>query len=180
MIAPRRWSYVIVGLALAAGLARAQESESTREPEVLAHFKRDLKEALRTGLSRGPVEAVGACQLQAPEVAMALSQKGIRLGRASHRLRNPSNSPPDWVRPIMDAYLVDPSDRTPRTVPLSNGRSGYVEPIFVQPLCLTCHGTALAPPVAARIKELYPNDEAVGFDVGDLRGVFWVELPVSE
>ena len=123
MIAPRRWSYVIVGLACAAGLARAQESESAREPEVLAHFKRDLKEALRTGLARGPVEAIEACRLKAPDVATALSQHGIRLGRTSHRLRNPANSPPDWVSPILENYLANPSGRTPRTVGLSNGRS---------------------------------------------------------
>jgi hypothetical protein len=155
-------------------------SEPAREPEVLAHFKRDLKEALRTGLARGPLEAMGACQLEAPEIATALSQNGIRLGRTSHRLRNPANSPPDWVSPILDDYLANPSGRMPKTVSLPNGRSGYVEPIFVQPLCLTCHGTTIAPPVAARIRELYPADEAIGFEVGDLRGVFWVDLPVSE
>ena len=123
---------------------------------------------------------MGACQLEAPAIATALSQDGIRLGRTSHRLRNPSNTGPEWVSPVLADYLANDSDRTPRTVPLPNGRSGFVEPIFVQPLCLTCHGTAIAPDVAARIKDLYPEDQAVGFEVGDLRGVFWVELPASK
>jgi len=131
-------------------------------------------------MAQGPLEAMGACQLEAPAIAAALSQDGIRLGRTSHRLRNPANSGPDWVSPILADYLADDSDRTPRTVPLPNGRSGFVEPILVQPLCLTCHGTAIAPDVAARIEKLYPDDEAVGFEVGDLRGVFWVELPASK
>jgi hypothetical protein len=65
-------------------------------------------------------------------------------------------------------------------VSVPGGTSGYVEPILLQSPCLACHGDALAPEVAARIGELYPEDRAVGFQVGDLRGVFWVELPAAE
>ena len=83
MVALNRWSYVFVGLALAAGLAQAQDSAAVREPEVLAHFKRDLKGALQAGMAQGPLEAMGACQLEAPAIAAALSQDGIRLGRIS-------------------------------------------------------------------------------------------------
>jgi hypothetical protein len=54
---------------------------------------------------------------------------------------------------------------------------GYVEPIFVQPLCLTCHGTELAPELEAAIEQHYPSDEATGYVAGDLRGMFWAELP---
>jgi hypothetical protein len=65
-------------------------------------------------------------------------------------------------------------------VALPGERSGYVEPIGVQPLCLTCHGESLAPDLASRIEELYPADRAVGYRVGDLRGVFWAEFPRAE
>ena len=30
---------------------------------------------------------------------------------------------------------------------------------------------------AAQLAQLYPEDEATGFDEGDLRGVAWVEYP---
>jgi hypothetical protein len=30
--------------------------------------------------------------------------------------------------------------------------------------------------VAAQISELYPADKAIGFEAGDLRGVFWLEF----
>jgi hypothetical protein len=65
-------------------------------------------------------------------------------------------------------------------VPLPDSRLGYVEPILVQPLCLTCHGDPLAPDIAARIDELYPEDRAVGYEIGDLRGVFWIEFPAED
>jgi hypothetical protein len=43
-------------------------------------------------------------------------------------------------------------------------------------MCLQCHGANIAPPVAAKLAELYPEDQATGFAAGDFRGLFWVEL----
>ncbi len=157
-----------------------QESEIAVAAKHLEPFKQELQQALRDGLAQGPVEAIAACRVRAPEIASSLSRDGIRLGRTSHRLRNPSNVAPGWVRPLLDSYESRPSDRAARTVALPDDRSGYVEPILVQPLCLTCHGGNLAPEVASRIEALYPNDRAVGYQVGDLRGVFWMEFPRTE
>lgn len=181
MTASRCCSTVIVGLALVAGPAQAQGPARAWNPESLAaQFKRELQDALRAGLAQGPAEAVAACRLRAPEIAASLARNGVRVGRASHRLRNPSNAPPEWVRPILDAYVANPSDLEPRTTALPNGQSGYVEPIITQSLCLACHGRVLAPEVAAKIADLYPEDEAVGFEIGDVRGVLWVTVPVAE
>lgn len=164
----------VTTLGLAAAVAMA-DAPDVPAPEALGPFKRALKQALTEGMAEGPVQAVGACNVKAPEIAAAHAQAGVRVGRASHRLRNPANAPPDWVAPILQAYLDAPADRAPRFVALRDGGSGYVEPILVQPLCLTCHGKAIAPDVQARIAELYPEDQATGFDVDDLRGVWWVE-----
>jgi len=139
-------------------------------------FKQDLQKALKSGLADGPAAAIQVCRVKAPVIADALSVDGIRMGRSSHKLRNPDNTAPDWVGPIMQAYLDDTSSREPRAVELGGNRWGYVEPIIVQPLCLTCHGSELAPEVAAQIAELYPEDDATGFEAGDLRGVFWLEF----
>ncbi len=180
----RAWTRVrrllVVALLFAAGGAGAQDSEPTPGARLLAPFKQELQQALRSGLAQGPVEAIAACQLRAPEIADARSRDGVRMGRSSHRLRNPSNAAPAWVAPVLEAYASDASDRMPRTVTLPGNRSGYIEPIALGPVCLTCHGDALAPEVAARIEQLYPDDRAVGFEVGDLRGVFWVEFPRAE
>lgn len=164
-------------LVSAAVVVEAQESELARGAAVLAPFKQELMQALRDGLAQGPVEAIAACRLKAPEIAAALSHDGVRVGRTSHRLRNPSNTAPDWAVSILDTYESDATDREPVSVPLGDGRFGYVEPIIVQPLCVTCHGKNLAPDLASRISDLYPADRAVGYEVGDLRGVFWAEIP---
>ncbi len=150
-----------------------------RGQALLAPFKAALQQALKSGLAEGPAAAVDACRLEAPELARRASQDGVRVGRTSHRLRNPANVAPEWVVPILDRYRTEPSNRKPAAVALGEGRTGYVEPIVLAPLCATCHGEALAPDLAARIEALYPEDRAVGFRPGELRGVFWVEMPAE-
>jgi hypothetical protein len=174
---PRSFPTIVVSLLMAACTVNAQELELAHGAELLEPFKKDLQMALKSGLEAGTAEAIQVCRLEAPGIADALSVDGIRMGRSSHKLRNPDNMAPEWVSPIIQAYLDDPSNRKPRAVALSGKRWGYAEPIIVQPLCLTCHGSELAPDVAKRISELYPEDKATGFAAGDLRGVFWVEFP---
>ena len=52
----------------------------------------------------------------------------------------------------------------------------YMKAIPTGPICLNCHGGALTPDVSAKLKELYPDDKATGFKIGDLRGAFTVTL----
>jgi hypothetical protein len=166
-------------LILVVASAPAETAEPSRGAALLAPFKRDLQKALKQGLAEGPAEAIEACRMEAPSIAARLSKDGVRVGRASHKLRNPANVAPAWVAPILARYLEHPDERAPQEIALGDDRAGRVEPILLQPLCLTCHGAELAPDVRARIDALYPDDQATGFEVGDLRGVFWVEYPVS-
>ncbi|MCP5060406.1 MAG: DUF3365 domain-containing protein [bacterium] len=157
--------------------AQADEASAAAR---LAPFKRDLQAALKAGLEKGPVEAIDACRMEAPKIAQARAQDGLRLGRTSHRLRNPANASPSWVKPVLAAYLEDAADREPREISLPGGGTGYVEPIVTQAVCLTCHGSSLAPGVSERLAERYPEDRATGFAEGDLRGVFWSEVPAQD
>ena len=172
----RHRSGVIAVALVASMLAAADIDPAARGAELLAPFKRDLLAALADGLADGPAAAIDACRVRAPEIAAALSDDDVRIGRASNRLRNPGNTGPDWSKPLLDAYLANDSDRTPKLVSLAGNRYGYVEPIELAPLCLSCHGETLAPAVAARIADAYPDDRATGYRAGDLRGIFWVEF----
>jgi hypothetical protein len=149
---------------------------ATRGAELLGPFKSELMQALSSGMQEGPAAAIEVCSEVAPGIASSLSVDGVRMGRSSHKLRNPANVPPEWLEPLIAAYASGTGEMQPQTVALGDGRSGYAEPIRVQPLCLTCHGTELDPGIAAQIAENYPADEATGFSEGDFRGVFWVEF----
>lgn len=148
-----------------------------RGAAVVGPFKQQLVKELTAALEQdGPEHAIAVCGVRAPELAREATTESIRIGRTSHRLRNPANEPREWVAPLLAEYVADPAQKEPRAVWLDSGDVGYVEPIFTAPLCLPCHGDALAPALEARIRERYPADRATGFQQGELRGLFWVEL----
>ena len=173
-------SLVLTVSAPTSGLAEAQEVEIDHGAKLLMPLKKNLKQALMAGMQEGPVHAIGACKEQAPEITNALAVEGIQIGRTSHRLRNPENTAPEWAEIALKTYLNDEADRAPRVVSLANNREGYIEPITIKPLFLACHGSDLAPDVAEQIQAIYPEDEATGFELDDLRGVYWVEYPAAE
>lgn len=139
-------------------------------------FKQRLMAALQAALPAGADRAIETCRVEAPALAAASGGPGVSVGRSSHRLRNPANAPRPWVAPLLGEFVANPGAAAPRAVALPTGGIGYVEPIVTQPLCLACHGEALAPAVRARLAAQYPADAATGFRTGDLRGLFWVEF----
>ena len=153
----------------------ANASDAERGAELLLPFKVQLKQALIAGMQEGPLNAIAVCRIEAPQIADALSNDDLKIGRSSYRLRNPENVAPEWVDDVLSAYLADDSVREPQLVRLEDDRYGYVEPINTAPLCLACHGDSLADDVEAKLKELYPDDQATGFKLDELRGVFWLE-----
>ena len=46
-------------------------------------------------------------------------------------------------------------------------------------LCLACHGEQLDSVVKARLETLYPDDQALGYRVGDIRGAFTITQPLK-
>lgn len=137
-----------------------------------------LKTALTSAIAQGgPVAAIDVCATMAPAIARSLSVDGVTVGRTALRLRNPASVTPDWLGRTLEGWAKTPaSDRLPTHRTLDDGRFVYAAPITTQPVCLTCHGAAIADDVKAAIAARYPKDEATGFAEGDLRGAVWVEL----
>lgn len=164
-------------LLLLAAAAPDDAAWLARGAQTVAPLKRELLAALQEALARGgPEQAIDVCRLRAPEIAAQASSPAVRVGRTSDRLRNPANAPADWMRPLLDAYRANPQERAPRVVHLADGRVGYAEPIFVQPLCLACHGETLTPALRERLAARYPDDRATGYRAGDFRGLVYAEF----
>lgn len=176
---------VTAGLALLVACSGSSpsvdEGDMLRGQVTVTAFRSELVGALMRAVAEDPVEAIEVCNLQAPQIAAEISKgNGVQVGRTSHRLRNPENSPEGWTHRWLRHYLDNPDDRDPHAEYINPTTIGYVEPIYMKPLCLTCHGDSIAPAIAARIDELYPEDDARGFENGEFRGLFWVKLPVNE
>ena len=136
----------------------------------------ELRGELMAAMDAGdPSMAIGVCKNKAPEVgAKVAEQYGVQLGRTSHKLRNPANTAPDWA----DEYINDLVD-TPVYLVGPAGELGVMLPIKLKAECQMCHGPQemIDESVLAAVSEAYPEDQAVGFAEGDLRGWMWVEAP---
>ena len=130
---------------------------------------------VRAMSTQGPAAAIEVCSNEASKIAKSVGEKhGVKIGRTSLKLRNPANEPPAWVKPLLDA-----SPPEPQLVDLPEGHTGVLLPIKLQAKCLTCHGPTEQIPdeILSQLAKLYPDDQATGFEVDDLRGWFWVEVP---
>jgi hypothetical protein len=154
------------------------DEESAKAAQAaLAPFRASLKGALQKAMADSPEAAIDACATQAPALASAHASPGVTMGRSAMKLRNEANAPRPWLVPVMDRLARAPSGTDAHElVALGGGRHGYAEAIWTAPMCLTCHGDAIAPSLAAKLDARYPHDAARGFRAGELRGVFWVEL----
>lgn len=140
-----------------------------------------LKATLKQGIKAdGHAASVKLCHLQAPLITKASSIEGglteWTVSRTSLKLRSPANTPNDWVKSIMNDFEKrKASGETAKNIAhteVRDGRFFLVKAIPTQAGCLACHGANIASDVKAKLTELYPNDKATGFEVGDIRGVF--------
>ena len=152
----------------------------------VSSLQKSLKEELIQALKvHGPEKAIDVCHLSAPTIAAATSEKsGAHVGRTALKVRNPSNAPDDFERRVMEDFAAKLSRGVkPRNIEYAeflkdeDGKKTfrYMKPIIMlEKPCGACHGDSISAEVTAAIAERYPNDQAVGFKPGELRGAFTV------
>jgi hypothetical protein len=158
------------------------EQELVQQARAIAgDFQANLKGALMQAMSSGgPVEAINVCRTDAPQIASELSNEGWVIGRTALKVRNPANAPDAWEQEQMQAMNAklaageSPDQLTVAEIhDTPDGRTFYfMQPIMTGKLCLACHGSQLAPPVEQALATHYPQDQAVGFSEGDMRGAY--------
>jgi hypothetical protein len=143
-------------------------------------LKSELSSAMQAG---GPLQAIELCNTRAPAIAKEISlQQDMQVSRVSERNRNPGNAPNEWQATVLQEFQArlaageDADSLAWHDITETGGGQEFrfMKAIPTAPMCLACHGEAIAPPVAAKIAELYPDDKATGFSEGDLRGAFVV------
>jgi len=153
---------------------------------IAAAFGAELRAELQAAMSEGgPLAAIRVCNEEAPRIAAAAAEhSGAAVGRTSSKVRNPANQPDAHQRGVLaefaDAIAAGKIEPPPeRLDTLEDGRVRFMSAIIMQPPCLACHGAELAAPVAAAIATLYPEDEARGYGLGELRGAFSITWPAN-
>ncbi|HXW04131.1 MAG TPA: DUF3365 domain-containing protein [Vicinamibacterales bacterium] len=170
---PQTWTISAAPPELRATISRADVMIATMQDALL----RELQDGLARG---GPAGALASCHLDAAALSERLARShGIPAGRTSDRLRQPANAARPWAAGIVrehagqrardiEGFAVDLGDRL-----------GVIRPIAERPMCAGCHGPAesLSPAVRDALAARYPADRAIGFQDGEIRGWYWVEMP---
>ena len=188
-----------LGALLLTGIAQARQEPAAKSPDALPEVKASraaaqqfggaLKEALQQAVQNGgPVNGIAVCHDKAEQIAADQSQKsGFLIGRTSLKTRNPANAPDNWELAVLRQFEArkaqgEPADKLEFFAVIDDDKCQktfrYMKAIPTAALCLNCHGETLSSEVAAKIKELYPNDQAHGFKEGDLRGAFTIAKPL--
>lgn len=140
-------------------------------------FAGQLLETVQSAIQEGgPTRAVEACQLLAPQITDQHSQSPWQIGRTALKVRNSANAPDAWERQVLEQFAARAAAGEPlseiRHAEIVDGQFRLMKAIPTGEACLACHGSAIKPELAAVIDQRYPDDQARGFALGDLRGAF--------
>jgi hypothetical protein len=132
----------------------------------------------------GVVGALEYCNVNAFPLIDSLSTYfSAKIKRVSNRSRNEKDNPNDMEKQLLDAYqynLENSLELSPGVQKIDDNNYLYTKPIILNSgLCLQCHGqvgTDLDESFAEQIRELYPDDNALGHKINDLRGMWSITL----
>jgi len=136
----------------------------------------ELQGAMKEG---GLIAAVEVCHSRAPEIAETISaETGLNLSRTSLKPR--AQAPDSWETTVLEKFESQKAAGTPvaeieffEVVDMDGSDTlRYMKAIGTDTVCLACHGTEVDAKLKTNIKRLYPNDQAMGFSEGDIRGAF--------
>ena len=144
-------------------------------------LQQKLMKAIQEG---GVAHAVDFCNLAALPLMDSLSNVyKAEIRRASHRVRNPEDAARDYEAPILEAYVynMEQGEELKENVQkVGEDYLLYTRPIMLgNGLCLNCHGepgTQVQAGTLEMIQAKYPNDNALGHQLNDLRGMWSIRL----
>lgn len=152
--------------------------------ETFSLLSSNLQSAIRLG---GISNALPFCSLAASPLTAGLAGKhGVTIHRVTHKPRNPANRADTTELAVLKHFEATLSGTNLPSAVLTNLTASTVTffaPIVLQnELCLRCHGDPIreiAPENVAVIRQLYPDDEATGFKLGQLRGAWRIDIPLA-
>jgi hypothetical protein len=188
--------YTLASLLLLASYSIAYADMPVSSPEknmlgdakkLSAEFVQKLGGTLKQQLeSSGTESALSVCKDVAPAMSAQYSNDNRIVKRVSLKPRNNTIGVADeWEANQLKQFDMAATSGKPaaeiETHAVTDEKDGrwfrYMKAIPTQPMCLQCHGGTddIKPTVQTLLKQLYPNDLAVGYKVGEIRGAISVK-----
>jgi len=145
----------------------------TLKEQLQIHMKADS-----TGLS-----AMGFCSAKAEDITKEVNKKlpaYASVRRTALKIRNSDNLPDALDIKVMKEYEASIAAKTFSPTDIKVVKEGdttrIYKPLITQDVCLKCHGSTISKEIQNEITAHYPNDKAVAFEKGSLRGVIVSEI----
>lgn len=144
-----------------------------------------LKHTLGQKVKQGGFEnAAKFCSMEATTLAKEASKKlpkGVKIKRITNKPRNTFNqATPLQLKVLEEIELKKKAGKMPQMVvkKISTNHYQVYKPLKIGKKCLNCHGDNNTRDNQAYnvIKQKYPNDKAINYKLGDLRGAFLVDI----
>jgi hypothetical protein len=192
-----RKNYILMGCMLLVFIVvsctqKAPQNESSSDTEVnyialgdsisLAAQQGLMKQLMIAMESGGPEYAVNFCSERAIPITDSLSNRyECEIKRVALRNRNPDNALTTDDKIVYDDFaeaVASGSVLQPQLVEQEKAMLFYKPIVLGMPVCLKCHGKPddLDPNAVAAIQSRYPNDKAVDFSMGQLRGMWKIQF----
>lgn len=137
-----------------------------------------LQRLLTVSEKEGWGGAVRYCHAAADTLTFYQSAK-VSFQRVALRNRNPKNALADSLDKAAYERFAKSGEKESFIIEVGDGHLRVYRPIYIPMVqCLKCHGKPedLDGQALAEIRKRYPNDKATGFAMGDLRGMWKVEI----
>ena len=166
-----------------ASAAEPQEIGDQVAGRLFASLMTTLQEKIA---SEGPEAAIAYCRLEALPLTAQIAEEFPQVKsvhRTALRVRNSGNQPDATDRSVLEEWLATWNPAAPpkpvlKEFTADDGAKAirYYRPVPVMATCLACHGSGdeITTSVRAAISRDYPQDQAIDFQEGDLRGAIVV------
>ncbi len=158
-----------------------KEQYLAKGKEIIVKTGETLTKELKSKISEGGIEtAINYCNVAALPLTDSIANLyAVKVRRVSDKIRNPANAPDSLENSVISDYKISLSKGESLQAKLinENGSIRFMAPIILNDLCLKCHGTPdenISSNDRAIILMAYPKDQAIGYKVGELRGIWSV------
>lgn len=158
-------------------ITELKQQAKTKTKAFAAQLKQTLVSAIKAG---GLEQGVVVCSTVAEDIAKQHSVDGWTVKRVSVKNRNMNNSPNLWQLEVLknfetqSAQGVDISKLAYADLVSHKDKFEFrfAKAIPTAKACLNCHGQHIPSNAKEILNHKYPDDKAIGYEVGQLRGAF--------
>ncbi len=180
----KKWALAMIpclGLVTFISANAAEVTPKSIAAKAIGQLGQEMRKKLTDSLQKnGPAGAIDVCAKDAPIISARIDQEqGVTIKRTSLKVRNPQNAPDSAEKELLEtleSYRSTKGALPTGVTAFPNNQHRFYKAIVMEQACLKCHGdsTTITEQVRKEITATYPDDKALGYKEGDLRGIISV------